>query len=1134
MKRKQFLSVLLALALALSAFTIVPFAAGDAWDGTTATQPAGSGTQEDPYQISSAANLLWMSQNIKKGDTVAEDAPEATDGTYGPSFAGVYFKQTCDIDLGGKSLPSIGYYYGNETRMAAFGGVYDGNGFTIRGGTIAATYDDCALEHDWGYGLFGVIYGAVIRNVQLEDVTVVGYGVTGGIVGRAAAPTGTEESPAAADEDFNVIENCAVRESCTLQAGFGAEQDSASGIYDQASRVGGIVGMAYGTTIRNCVNEADLSLPGNFSYAGGIAGTAGFGSRVEYCSNSGDITVTIGSNPNKAESAYAGIVGFVSPYGTGTSGSYNEFALGGLTIANCYNTGTFAIVGETLTNAVYWGGILGGANSLQYGQTYRITNCYNLNDRTSKDDADFNNYRIGGLLGVYWISGGARVAPLYIDNSWSVEIVEGGNQSGYGGTNEYRCYPDRANSDGLICVQVGLADGTYTGSLNGSYPEGATVGTKTADEILALTKEIDRVIEANSPVQYDTWDGSVDTTWFDPDDIQESYELDTAAKVAGLAQLVKDSGKANFPQADAGHEVTFYITANLDLAGLEWLPIGNTYDTRFGGNLVGRVGAAESPAIIRGLNVTGTAPNTGFVGSMDQGGEISGFTFESPRVSSTSDTVGVVCGYARSGGTFRNITVTDALIEAENADWVGGICAYSKYGADVYENCVFDGDIVVSGSTTMVGGIVGNAVIGATLTGCYTSGSIAASGKADMVGGLVGFLGNHEDRTGGSLTVTDSQSDIIVYNANTEAAATGALLGTALGNADAEKSSKITLEGVFLSGLSMVAGEKASSGFAWIGGLSGSGSVTLSATGCNTLSNLAVLGVTNNAVTLSGGDSGITVRKLADVAGDKGKDTIGDEGWVMRSGLYPVVAAAEFAAPTLYGNADYAWFNFEDETLKIGTLSELVGFSVLSKLYSFGGKTVQLTADIDGLAKLPDQVLGAGGELNENISTGFAGSFDRNGFSFVNLDFELGDAATYVVTWIVGSERQTQSYKYGETPVYDGEPSRPNEGNYSYTFTGWDKEIVPVTGDVTYTATWRVTNINAGGDDGDDDGDDGEQTDEPIQTTEPSGAETTAPAAADDKGCKSAAGMSLTLLGVAGALALLSGKRKKVGRDRRN
>ena len=125
MKRKQFLSVLLALALALSAFTIVPFAAGDAWDGTTATQPAGSGKQEDPYQISSAANLLWMSQNIKKGDTVAEDAPEATDGTYGPSFAGVWFKQTCDIDLGGKEWTPIG------KSGAVFQGTFDGGEHTI-------------------------------------------------------------------------------------------------------------------------------------------------------------------------------------------------------------------------------------------------------------------------------------------------------------------------------------------------------------------------------------------------------------------------------------------------------------------------------------------------------------------------------------------------------------------------------------------------------------------------------------------------------------------------------------------------------------------------------------------------------------------------------------------------------------------------------------------------------------------------------------------------------------------------------------------------------------------------------------------------------------------------------------------
>ena len=90
MKAKQICSVILALLLALSALTIAP-AAAEGWDGETATAPAGSGTQDDPYLVSSAANLLWMSQNIKKGDTVTDAA--AGDG-YGPSFADAWFEQT--------------------------------------------------------------------------------------------------------------------------------------------------------------------------------------------------------------------------------------------------------------------------------------------------------------------------------------------------------------------------------------------------------------------------------------------------------------------------------------------------------------------------------------------------------------------------------------------------------------------------------------------------------------------------------------------------------------------------------------------------------------------------------------------------------------------------------------------------------------------------------------------------------------------------------------------------------------------------------------------------------------------------------------------------------------------------------
>ena len=613
--------------------------------------------------------------------------------------------------------------------------------------------------------------------------------------------------------------------------------------------------------------------------------------------------------------------------------------------------------------------------------------------------------------------------------------------------------------------------------------------------------------------RYDVWDGSTDTTWFDPDDLQDSYELDTAAKLAGLAKLIAESGTAGYPYSLGEKEITFYVTSHLNLAGLDWLPIGNTYDTRFGGNLIGRVGLAGEPAIIQGLKVTGTAANIGFVGTIDQGGEISNFTFESPVISSAYDTVGVVCGYARSGGTFRNITVTGALMQIDGAkSWVGGICAYSKYGADTYENCVFDGDIIVSGEARMVGGILGNAWVGATLSDCYVSGSIVASGTVDQVGGLVGYIGNSEKGTSAPLTLTDCQFDGYLQNANTAATATGAVLGQTNGG-------ELTMTRVFVSGLSIGNGAAVAAGYAWIGRVAAD--TTLSATQCSTLANLSVAGSTAEGATLSGADAGLTVHSFSEVAGDAGKTTVGDEGWAMRAGMYPVVAIAAGLAPTANANADYSWFDFAQDALQIGNFNELVGFSVLSKLYDFGGKTITLTADIDGSSKLEGQSLSAGGELNDYISATFRGSFERDGHSISNVTFEQGESGKYVITWVVGETVETEEYEYGETPTYKGETTRPDDNVYRYEFNGWDPEIVPVSADVTYTARWKKTLLK--------DLEQEEEPDPPTDTaTEPPAASDSSEAPADKAGCQSsfAFGALPALALLAAAPALLRGKSR--------
>ena len=63
----------------------------------------------------------------------------------------------------------------------------------------------------------------------------------------------------------------------------------------------------------------------------------------------------------------------------------------------------------------------------------------------------------------------------------------------------------------------------------------------------------------------------------------------------------------------------------------------------------------------------------------------------------------------------------------------------------------------------------------------------------------------------------------------------------------------------------------------------------------------------------------------------------------------------------------------------------------------------------------------------------------------------------YTITWnnYDGSVLAITDMEYGKMPIYDGvEPTKQATAQYSYSFNGWTPELVIVSGDATYTATF--------------------------------------------------------------------------------
>ncbi len=141
----------------------------------------GSGTSSDPYLISTAWDLAYLSYMVYSGSGPHLDFSYSDDTRY---YAGTYFEQTADISLSLFYWRPIGCTVNPFTldeECHYFSGCYNGGGYVV---------SDIFTHPDEYYaGLFGAFYRTdswgkqYVRNIGIEDSFIQGWHV-GGIVGQ--------------------------------------------------------------------------------------------------------------------------------------------------------------------------------------------------------------------------------------------------------------------------------------------------------------------------------------------------------------------------------------------------------------------------------------------------------------------------------------------------------------------------------------------------------------------------------------------------------------------------------------------------------------------------------------------------------------------------------------------------------------------------------------------------------------------------------------------------------------------------------------------------------------------------------------------------------------------------------------
>ncbi|MFQ3475161.1 hypothetical protein HKK80_02720 [Halonotius sp. F2-221B] len=785
----------------------------------------GSGTTDDPYEISNASELQALEDDLDADYTLVSDinAIETDSWNGGKGFDPI---GTCEYDT-----------VQERCTADAFDGSFDGAGYTISNLSVDRTAKEI--------GLFGGINGATVQDVRLTNVSITGNITSttdemlyaGGLVG---SNNGTVDSVFVSGQVDGVAIN-----------------STASGVFG-----GGVVGDNNGKLTQS-TTTANVTVTAAFgAHAGGVAGRND--GRIEASVATGIVTAESGVNYNGEWTYAGGLVGknnnrVTDAYAIGdVDGDADvDVHVGGLVGRNDQGqiTATYAIGTLTATAGnVNEGGLVGSNFSGTIDDSYfDNTPANGIGNQLSTADMQGSSPPTTTMTGLgdstVWETVEADDSDATADGYPVLSAVERQRQLELQGINaliSVRNWDDldavRTDLDEGYLLADDLDDGVLgyddvaatganggngfdpIGSFSGTFDgRNRTIGNLTVDrttdkvglfgstqssatleyvhlESASVAGDDDTgglVGNSSGSIRYATVDGTVNGS-------------DNVGGIVGYSEGILNASNATATingSTDVGGVVGYLYqgsittsTASGDINGTSVTGFSNTN----AGGLVGRsnegtITGSNASGNVRGINTTGGL--VGYLYTSDLG-----TSNASGNVNGTGNNVGGLAGQSFNS----TITGTNGSGDVNGTDNTGGLVGYAYYGGKLIKNSSATG--AVNGSEDVGGlvGVVGNTdinrssatgsvdgainvggLVGATY-GSNTLSELYATGSVDgtnRVGGLVGWNDDGDSRVeqsyaAGTVTATSGIAGGLVGTnrgpvANTSA--TGTVTGDTAG-----------------------------------------------------------------------------------------------------------------------------------------------------------------------------------------------------------------------------------------------------------------------------------------------------------------------------------------------------------------